>query len=166
MLLMQFDRMLPMLFPVNDGFLSRSPVRPGNRHLLFQAPGWKNFYCGKLAKLNYGKVPFELERPEETYQQVMTDLASIPGLIDVTDIEPYSVGISVSGMFDPDEVASKVAAIFQTAFYSEEELELVVSPKKETDKIESSEEAANKSDDGSSLRTEPGNGGCAVKEPS
>jgi hypothetical protein len=154
-----------MLFPVDDGYISRSSVRPGNRHLLFQAPRWIEFYCGKLATFNYGRVPFELERPLETFRDVLTELSSIPGLVDVTDIDPYTVGIAIGDMFDSGEVASRIARAFQVAFYPDEDLELVHSTHKDSDPDVESIHSPGKPNY-ESITTQPDRGGeCSPCDP-
>ncbi len=123
--LLQFDRCLPHLFPQEEQFPFRLKGREPMRHGLFRPPAWRARHSLFLARINKGQVPFELCNPVETYRSVLDKLSATSGLTDLTDLDPYTLGVSIAGLFPPVIVCRQVAQILHEAFFPEEPLELL-----------------------------------------
>ncbi len=120
---LEFDRVIPPVFRQSSTIPSHCWMIE-NRQILFRMSSRGMRYFARLAaRLNAGKIPLELVRPARTYLSVLEGLGRVDGLIDVSDGDPYGFYIKVAGMFEPVEVASRVARILQQCFYPDEVLE-------------------------------------------
>ena len=121
---LEFDRLVPPLFPTPLGMPRRIKTPDCGRELFWSSPKGRDRWAARIAKVNFGKFPFELSQPVRTYRELLEAMADVEGLIDVFDIDRYTMGVVVGGMFDLAAVARRVAELVQQSFYPEEPLEL------------------------------------------
>ena len=122
--ILQFDRRLPQVFPSIQRSKRPSGGRPP-RHPLSYPPLWRQSHAKFLAKLNRGQVPFELKDPNESFLNILEALSATDGLVAMADLDPYTIGITVAGLFSPSQVGEQVAALYHKAFYAEESFEFL-----------------------------------------
>ena len=75
-----------------------------------------------LAQTNHGRSPVELAKPVNTHEELLKSLSCILGLIRLRQEEPYSVSLTIGGLFDAQEVAEKVTRLLFHHFYPEREV--------------------------------------------
>lgn len=120
---LEFDRIIPRFFPRRPG-LARLQEFPDREWLLhWSSPQVKFRHANILARTNQGKVPFELSDPIPTYVRTLEGLSRIEGLIEVADLDRYTLGLQVGSFFNAGRIAKQVASILQHNFYNDEILE-------------------------------------------
>lgn len=120
---LEFDRVIPPLFPKPPRPQGRFASDENEKVLFWSNPISRGSHAVRVARLNAGKFHFELVNPAKTYRELFESLSRVDGLVELVDLDRYTLGIQVGGMFSVGEVAREVARLFQQSFYWDEELE-------------------------------------------
>jgi hypothetical protein len=98
---------------------------PGdNEKVLFgSTPTFRAKHALRVARGNAGKFSFEFISPTKAYLELFERLASIEGLVEVVDLDRYSLGMEAGGLFNVVDVARELVSVIQQTFYPEEEIE-------------------------------------------
>lgn len=113
------DSDLPLPWMFEEKLLRRSPVAVSD--LLHRtSPRWRARFALRVARRNRGKMPYELASPGRTYFQLLADLASIDGLVEIRDIDRYTLQVQHGRLFAQLPLGRAVAGAFARHLYAEE----------------------------------------------
>ncbi|MFM7115104.1 MAG: hypothetical protein ACKO81_03145 [Planctomycetota bacterium] len=115
--LLDSDRPLPWMF--DERLLRRSPVAVCDL-LHHTSPRWRTRFAMRVAKRNRGKMPYELGSPGRSYFQLLGDLASIEGVVEIRDINRYTLQVQHGYMFTELPLGRAVARAFARHLYADE----------------------------------------------
>jgi hypothetical protein len=108
---------LPWMF---DTRLLRGSVYSLGDLLHRTPPRWRVRYALRVARRNRGRVPFELVAPARVYHQLLIELASVEGLLEVQDIDRYSLHLVFGQLFSPIEIGLEVGMVLSSKLYPDE----------------------------------------------
>jgi hypothetical protein len=119
----EFDRVIPQLFP-RSKVLPRQPVSGDKEKAIFTStPSARARHALRVARRNAGRFPFERANSCKVYAELFERIVAIEGLVEVVDLNRYTLGIEVGGLFNLSEVATQFVTVIQQAFYPEEEID-------------------------------------------
>lgn len=75
----------------------------------------------RVARRNYGQSPVELSNAVKTHDDLLKSLLCLPGLVEIAQVNPYSIHFKCGTLFDPFEMAQKIVKLILKHFYPEEE---------------------------------------------
>lgn len=115
--LLDSDRPLPWMF--DDQLLRDSPVALCDL-LHRSSPRWRSRFALRVARRNRGRVPYELASPGRSYFQLLDELASIAGLIEIRDIDRYTLQVRHGWLFAQFPLGRAVAHAVARHLYGNE----------------------------------------------
>jgi len=117
--LLSTDRPLPRMF---DGqFLKRSAYSLGDV-LHRTSPQWRLRYARHIARRNRGKMQFELVEPARDYYELLLELAAIDGIVEIQDLNRYSLLIHYGRLFEPVQIGQAIGSAISRKLYPDEPL--------------------------------------------
>lgn len=115
--LLDSDRPLPWMF--EERLLRRSPVALSD--LLHRtSPRWRSRFALRVARRNRGRMPYELASPSRTYFQLFGELANIDGVVEIRDLDRYTLQVRHGWLFTQFPVGRAVARAFARHLYADE----------------------------------------------
>jgi hypothetical protein len=120
------DKYLPSIYlpecAVPDRIRVRGPYSETRDAIPLDRPRARRFAAVRLARINRGQTPFEMDNPVETFGKLVDTLSLIPGLLQIGTSTHYSIEYRVGDLFDADEVGLALATLLRDCFYPSEQI--------------------------------------------